>query len=324
MNAFMVWAQEARRQLAEQYPQLHNAELSKTLGRVWRFICRVLSEEEKAPFMKQAEKLRELHKKEHPNYKYQPRRRKTAKGSEEEKSCKESKFSSGERTKVAVSFPQNAVPFPQRPPNYSCYKHLQPQHAFELNSSSMPPISNIGYVTPSPANSSKSSCTSSTPPLSPVTQPGPSNCSQVSQNGETSFRPDYRFNMNTATIEDALRLDNNELDQYLPPDSVVHPTQSGSTMPETHWNQQMQQWYFPGNFFGHQRTELQQKLPVETPENSPEAERAKFEKAKQQLYYPNYYSPQFFTGEGYQGNFQNFYNSYFYPQKNPEHYHPNM
>ncbi|CAG9561290.1 unnamed protein product [Danaus chrysippus] len=72
MNAFMVFAQAMRRRLSEQRPSLHNAELSKSLGSMWKS----LSEMEKLPFVKEAEKLRTQHKREYPDYKYQPRRRK--------------------------------------------------------------------------------------------------------------------------------------------------------------------------------------------------------------------------------------------------------
>ncbi|KAG6444827.1 transcription factor Sox-9-A [Manduca sexta] len=74
MNAFMVFAQAMRRRLSEQRPSLHNAELSKSLGTMWKS----LSHEQKLPFIEEADNLRTQHKKKYPGYKYSPRRRKPA------------------------------------------------------------------------------------------------------------------------------------------------------------------------------------------------------------------------------------------------------
>lgn len=70
MNAFMLYAQVARRKVATKYPNLNYATLSKTLGKIWQ----VLPEEERRPFIQEAERLRTQHKLKHPDYKYTPKR----------------------------------------------------------------------------------------------------------------------------------------------------------------------------------------------------------------------------------------------------------
>ena len=72
MNAFMVWSSIERKKLAEREPKLHNTELSKRLGQMWKS----MTEEDKKPFRVEADKLKSKLMEEHPDYKYRPRRRK--------------------------------------------------------------------------------------------------------------------------------------------------------------------------------------------------------------------------------------------------------
>ncbi|XP_049586216.1 transcription factor SOX-4b [Syngnathus scovelli] len=71
MNAFMVWSQIERRKIMEQSPDMHNAEISKRLGKRWK----LLRDSDKIPFIQQAERLRLKHMADYPDYKYRPRKK---------------------------------------------------------------------------------------------------------------------------------------------------------------------------------------------------------------------------------------------------------
>ena len=79
MNAFILWSQIERRKILSGDctgyggSTIHNAEISKMLGRRWKT---ELTDSDRAPFIREAERLRVLHMRDYPDYKYRPRSRK--------------------------------------------------------------------------------------------------------------------------------------------------------------------------------------------------------------------------------------------------------
>eukprot|EP00111_Clytia_hemisphaerica_P019999 TCONS_00058973-protein len=71
MNAFMVWSQIERKKMAESYPDMHNAEISRRLGKQWK----MLTDDDRRPYVIRSEKLREEHMRRHPDYKYRPKKK---------------------------------------------------------------------------------------------------------------------------------------------------------------------------------------------------------------------------------------------------------
>ena len=73
MNSFMVWSREKRCEILKKHPGINNAVVSKTLGAAWKS----LTDEEKKPYVYEAQRLAEQHRDDHPEYKYRPRRKKS-------------------------------------------------------------------------------------------------------------------------------------------------------------------------------------------------------------------------------------------------------
>lgn len=191
MNAFMVWSQIERKKLADQHPDLHNSELSKMLGHLWR----LLTEDEKRPFVEKAERLRAQHMEEHPGYKYRPRRRQQIKHYESRPSlnlCPPGLFSNlaAMRKQGHLSNPLDILTNSYAAYSTALSQGLTAQQLQQLNSleALRPPLVMPVALRPSPTSPGSSTGTTpitSTPTPTPTsTTQGQSSPSTVSSTSE--------------------------------------------------------------------------------------------------------------------------------------------
>ncbi|VDK56889.1 unnamed protein product [Anisakis simplex] len=137
MNAFMVWSQIRRAQIANQDGKMHNSQISKELGIEWR----KMNAEQKAPYIQRAKDLRDELMRQHPDYVYRPKRKPRLR-QKSSSSVRPLNASSSSSAASSLNIPQTLTSTPNKliqiPSTVSINSHLQTIPQLQSQPSSNP------------------------------------------------------------------------------------------------------------------------------------------------------------------------------------------
>ncbi|CAO4383090.1 unnamed protein product [Caenorhabditis nigoni] len=129
MNPFLLFCQKRRGELMKGQPGMKPSDISKQLGEVWKG----MTDEDKKPYIDEAHKLKADFEKNHPDYKFQPKRKPKSAKSVESKTSNASQSS-------APATPSSSITVPAASQAYQYYPNLatRPAQSFATSAAMLP------------------------------------------------------------------------------------------------------------------------------------------------------------------------------------------